>query len=69
METTASELKDDDGIDLILSQVTQEVLSDDSTIEKRSMNVRSKREKLKTASKVLEALNLQNCTNITLNFH
>ena len=69
METTAPELKDDDGIDLILSQVTQEVISDDSKIEKQSMKVHSKREKLKTASKVLDALNLQNCTNITLNFH
>ena len=69
METTAPELKDDDGIDLILSQVTQEVISDDSTIEKRPINVGSKREKFKTASKILEALNLQNCTNITLNFH
>ena len=68
MKTSPAGLEDDDGIDLILSQVTQEV---DSTFEKKqsTMNVRSKREKLKTASKVLEALNLQNCTNITLNFH
>ena len=68
METSTAGLEDDDGIDLILSQITQEV---DSTFEKNqsTMNVRSKREKLKTASKILEALNLQNCTNVTLNFH
>ena len=61
----ANELNDDDGVDFLLSQISQEVESKQSTMKV----VSKQQEKLKTFSKILEVLNLQNCTNVNLNFH